>query len=159
MAKIHLIYGKLCSGKTTLARELAQQEKGILLSCDELMLTLFPEDGLGAEYDAISSRAKEYLWKKVFELNDIGVNVILDWGCWSRASRDEAVSRCRMRNVSVVRHLIDISDAEWRRRIEQRNQAIQQGKTQDYPVDEGLYRKFLSRYEPPSADEVDVYHR
>lgn len=158
MAEIHLILGRLCSGKTTLAKAMAQEKKAVLLSCDELMLTLFPEDGLGSAYDTISSRVKEYLWKKAFELIDAEVNVVLDWGFWTKAARQDAFSRCREKNVPFVRHLIDISDEEWRRRIEKRNQAVRQGQTQAYQVDEGLYRKFLSRYEAPSADEIDVCH-
>ena len=58
-----------------------------------------------------------------------------------------------------MRHLIDIPDAEWRRRIEGRNRMVSLGETQAYRVDEGLFQKFLSRYEPPSVDEVDrIYH-
>lgn len=159
MAKIHLIYGKLCSGKTTLAKELARTEGGVVLSSDELMLTIFPEDGLGNAYDAISSRVTEYLWKKAFEIASAGMDVILDWGFWTERARQEALSRCREKNVPVLRHLIDIPDDEWHRRIDARNRAVQAGQVQAYPVDEGLYRKFLSRYQPPAADEIDVVHR
>lgn len=158
MAKIHLIYGRLCSGKTTLAKELAALEKAVVLSCDELMLAIFPEDGLGNSYEEISTRAKEYLWKKAFEMNAAGVNVILDWGFWTKSAREDALSRCRERNIPFVRHLIDIPDEEWHRRIEKRNQAVRLGLRQDYLVDEGLYKKFFSRYEAPSRDEVDAVH-
>lgn len=159
MAEIHLIYGRLCSGKTTLAGKLAEQERAVILSCDELMLALFPDDGLGSAYEEISTRVREYLWKKAFELNAAQVNVVLDWGFWSRAARQDALSRCRERGIPVVRHLISIPDEEWHRRIEKRNQAVRQGLRKDYLVDEGLYRKFLSRYEAPSEDEIDICHQ
>lgn len=159
MAKIHLIYGKLCSGKSTLARKLAAQEKAVILSCDELMLTLFPDDGLGSAYEVISSRVAEYLWKKAFDIVEAGADVILDWGFWQKAARDRAAARCQERNIPVVRHLIDLTDEQWHARIEKRNQAIRRGEGQGYLVDEGLYKKFLSRYEAPTADEADrIYH-
>lgn len=47
MAKVTQICGMLCSGKSTLARKVCAQSGAVLLSCDELMLSLFPEDGLG----------------------------------------------------------------------------------------------------------------
>ena len=39
---LHLFCGKIASGKSTLAREIAAQENGILLVQDEWMATLFP---------------------------------------------------------------------------------------------------------------------
>ena len=41
MAKVILLCGKLCCGKTTYAEHLRAQNKAVLLSIDEVMLTIF----------------------------------------------------------------------------------------------------------------------
>jgi len=41
LSKVILICGKICSGKTTYAKNIAQNMNAIILSVDELMLSLF----------------------------------------------------------------------------------------------------------------------
>ena len=41
MAKVILICGKICSGKSTYAEKLRMENKAVLLSIDEIMLALF----------------------------------------------------------------------------------------------------------------------
>ena len=54
--KIILLIGKICVGKSTYARELG----GMLISCDQLMQTMFP-DGCGEDHDMLAGRARKYL--------------------------------------------------------------------------------------------------
>ena len=44
MAKVFLICGKICSGKSTYARKLMENRQAVLLSADEIMLALFVKD-------------------------------------------------------------------------------------------------------------------
>ena len=44
MAKLVLICGKLCCGKTTYAKRLAKEIQAVRLSCDDIMLSLFGKD-------------------------------------------------------------------------------------------------------------------
>ena len=57
---VHLIIGKLSSGKTTLAKKIAQTNNAVILSCDELMLALHPVDS-GFDYEEELQRIKRYL--------------------------------------------------------------------------------------------------
>ena len=54
--KIILLIGKICVGKTTYAKTLG----GMLISCDQLMQTLFP-GGCGEHHDLLAERARNYL--------------------------------------------------------------------------------------------------
>ena len=55
MAKMILICGKLCSGKTTYAKQLCSKQNAILLSVDELMLAMY-DPYLGDRHDEIGCR-------------------------------------------------------------------------------------------------------
>lgn len=43
MPKVIMLCGKICSGKSFYAEQLKNRINGIVLSCDDLMLTLFDE--------------------------------------------------------------------------------------------------------------------
>ncbi|MBO5218462.1 MAG: ATP-binding protein, partial [Clostridia bacterium] len=60
------------------------------------------------------------------------------------------------RGIAFELHAIEINDEVWRARLAKRNAAVEAGETPAYYVDENLAAKFASRYEAPSADEIDV---
>jgi len=57
LAKVILICGKICSGKTTYAKNIMEKNKAVLLSVDEITLTLFGQH-LGSEHDEIAKKQK-----------------------------------------------------------------------------------------------------
>ena len=79
MAKVILICGKICSGKSTYGESLRLRENAALLSIDEIMLSLFGQH-CGDKHDEYSEKAQTYLFHKSLELIEVGVDVILDWG-------------------------------------------------------------------------------
>lgn len=152
MPKVILLIGRLCSGKTTCAEQIVRREGAVLVSCDEIMRTLFP-DPLGDAYDTYSHRSMKYLYAMTRRLAASGVTVILDWGYWTRESREEA--KRELAGLELDWRYLAIPDDEWRRRIESRNAAIARGEAgqHEYRVDEGLLQKANSRFVPPQEDE------
>lgn len=159
MAKVILLCGKICSGKTTYAQSLRERlPASVVLSCDELMLTLFP-NGAGEHHDLLAERARQYHFTLSRQLIMSGADVILDWGFWTQAWRKEARAFYETYGIPCELHYLDVSPEVWQRHIAARNQAVLDGKTTAYFVDEGLLAKLASRFEEPSADEIDVlYH-
>ena len=157
MAKVILICGKIASGKTYYAKELLKQANAVLLSCDELMLRLFPED-LGTDYDTYSLRAREYLHHLAEQLVHQGTNVILDWGFWSHSLREQTTLYYHSRGIVCEWHYIDVSEKTWKQHIEKRNREVAAGTTRAYAVDEGLLAKMNRSFEVPEKDEIDVWH-
>ncbi len=155
MAKAILICGKICSGKSTYAGHLRAKTGAVLLSVDEIMLELF---GLyaGDRHDEYADKIKKYLFDKSVEIIDSGSDVILDWGFWTKQQRKQAGEFYQSRNIPCELHYIDIDDTVWAERIARRNKAVQAKETKAYIVDSGLMKKFESRFEPPSEDEIDV---
>ena len=154
MAKVIMTCGKLCSGKTTYAKKLQKELGAVILSIDELMLALFGQDA-GEKHDDYVGRTKGYLYKKSLEIIGCGIDVILDWGFWTREERLCARSFYGSRGITNEFHYIDIDDGEWQRRIDKRNQDILAHRCDGYYVDEGLSEKFRSIFEKPDPSEID----
>lgn len=159
MAKIIAICGKICCGKSYYAKKLAEKERAVILSCDELTKDLFDND-LGDKHDEMALRIWAYFKKKSVELVKADCTVILDWGFWSRENRRTLKEFYREQNILCEWHYIDVDDETWKRNISERNQRILDGQGgSDYYLDEGLMGKLLSLWEEPAKEEIDVWYR
>ena len=156
MPKVYLMCGKICSGKTTHANQLRTQHRAVVLSVDEITLALFGQDA-GDQHDTYVERAENYLYHKSLEILESGINVVLDWGFWTKQERDFARDFYGARNVEFEFHYIDVSDSEWEKRLRQRNRDVLERRTDAYYVDEGLAAKFASIFEKPDRSEIDVW--
>lgn len=156
MAKVIHICGKICCGKSTYAEKLCMENKAVLLSVDEIMLTLF---GLyaGEKHDEYVEKTKEYLRNKSIEFIETGVNVVLDWGFWRKAERTFMREFYATRKIEQEFHYIDINDETWRMRLDKRNHAILTNVVNAYLVDDNLLAKFETIFEMPEKDEIDVW--
>ena len=155
MAKAILLCGKICSGKTTYAKELIRERCAVNLSVDEIMLSLIGMYA-GEMHDEYARRTREYLLEKSLDLLSSGIDVILDWGFWTRDGRKEAKEFYTSRGISCEMIHIKPDDEVWQQRIAKRNSEIENGRTDAYYIDENLAAKFASRFEEPSSDEVDM---
>lgn len=61
------------------------------------------------------------------------------------------------RGIEYEFHYISISDEEWYRRLDKRNNDVLKKKSVAYYVDEGLAEKIKSIFEIPGKDEIDVW--
>ena len=158
MAKVYLICGKICCGKTTYSQKLCAENDAIVLSVDEMTLTVFGQN-CGAKHDEYMNNAKKYLLNKSLEFIDKKINVVLDWGFWTRKEREFTKDFYKSHGIDCELHYIDISDETWKIRINQRNETVLTKKTTAYYVDENLLAKFNSMFETPSEDEIDVVYQ
>jgi len=153
MAAVHLICGKICAGKSTFARALANEKSAVILSCDEIM-TLFPEPAGDEAYAAVSAKVKAYLLQKTAEIVGSGTDVILDWGFWQKAERAETAAYFAQKAIPTAWYYLDIDQVQWQERIARRNAAPGPA---DYYVDEGLLQKCVRRFEAPDAEETRTW--
>ncbi len=156
MAKVFLICGKICCGKSTYAERLRVENNAVLLSIDEIMLAVFGPYA-GDKHDEYTERLRSYLLEKSVDIIGSGIDVILDWGFWTKRKRAEAREFYAARNIEYEFHYIDISEEVWKERIAQRNRSVLNGEISAYIVDSGLEAKFESLFEPPDEDEIDVW--
>ena len=158
MAKVYLICGKICSGKTRYAGQLRETIPAVILSTDEVTYDL-TDNAQGESYNAFARRVNGYLRKKAVQIVQAGANVILDWGFWTRVDRQEISDYFRSRGIAYEWHYIDVSEEQWEKNIAERNRRISSGHGgSDFYVDEGLRNKVLSMFEVPDRKEIDVWH-
>lgn len=156
MAKVYMMCGRICTGKSTYAKKLRDMHKAVILSVDEITLALFGHD-VGDMHDTYVERAEKYLYDKSVEMISSGINVVLDWGFWTKRERDEAKEFYGAKGIECEFHFIDISDEEWISRVEKRNKAVLEGNSDAYYVDEGLAQKFAGIFEKPDKSEIEVW--
>ena len=142
MSKVFIMCGKLCSGKSTYANKIRSTHKAVILSIDEIMLSVF---------------GQAYQYAKSVEIAESGINVVLDWGFWTRKEREYAKEYYTSRHIDYEFYYLDVDSVEWNRRIQKRNQDVLNHESDAYYVDEGLADKFESIFEVPTEDEIDVW--
>lgn len=152
MSRVIMTCGMICCGKSTYARRLQAERNAVILSIDDITLTLFPE-GSGEMHDTYALRAEQYLLNLSLQILRTGTDVILDWGLWTRAIRDRIRQfYAAQGGIETELHYLRIDPEEWERRIRKRNASGDAA----YYVDEGLLNKVKALFEEPSAEEVDV---
>lgn len=148
MPKAILTCGKVCSGKTTLAKKLKAERNAVILSCDELMLSLFDEQ-LGEKHNETVRKSEEYLLKKSLEILECGIDVILDWGFWTKSERQQVRDFYNSHGFDIEWHFVNVSDEQQKRNILKRNS---QRDENTYFISDEMAEKFNSVFENPDED-------
>jgi len=154
MPEIILICGKICSGKTTYAKKLCRQRRAVLLSVDEIMLSMFGQH-CGDMHDTYAERTRNYLLEKAAELYEEGIGAVLDWGFWTKDGREVTAAFFRNRGIPYRLYYIDVPENIWRERLEKRNREVLEGSVRAYYVDENLAAKFEAVFQMPDDEEID----
>ncbi len=159
MATLHLIVGLPCSGKTTLARQLETRYSALRLTTDEWHIRLFGQDYIEnmtqSEEAAHNSRhesVESIMWDVAARLLVLGVDVILDFGCWVRSQRDEFRSRAIKLGADFRIHFADASEEELFARLKARNK-MQREST--FFIPEAKLKEWMHIFEPPSSEELE----
>ena len=145
----HLMFGFLGSGKTTLAKKLELQHSAVRFTPDEWMARLYGED---PPADAFQNRATAILdtmrpiWLRCLSL---GLDVVLDYGFWSRAERDRVRAEVKGIGATPVLWAVSCSDDEARNRIALRNEAAHR----TLYIASATFDLLKARVEPLDMDE------
>ena len=159
MATLHLIVGLPCSGKTTLARQLETKHSALRLTTDEWHIRLFGNDygdnmteSDEAEHDSRHDSVESIMWDVAARVLVLGVDVILDFGCWVRSQRDEFRSRVENLGADFKIHFVDVPEEVLFEHLEARNEMRAEGT---FFIPKAKLQEWIRIFEPPSSEELD----
>ena len=148
MTTLFLLIGLPGSGKTTLARRLEGEHSALRLTPDEWMLPLY---GAGEFEDKRWLLEAELLWSVAARALTLGVNVILDYGCWAKSERELFRSRAAELGVRFELHVLDIPLHELWQRLDARNLTL---PPDTFPITRAELEEWAGWYEVPTPDEL-----
>jgi predicted kinase len=149
-ARLVLICGLPASGKSTLARRLAPEIDAIRLDKDGWATQL----GADVWDEGFRVRLEHQLWVLSQDLLGRGQSVILEWGHWARAERDEKRLGARALGVGVELHYLAVPVEELIRRAERRNMS---GEWTASPITRAHFEKWATTFQPPDAEEMLLF--
>lgn len=159
MAKVILVCGKICSGKSYYSKSIKDKYNAVIISPDEATYELINNEQ-GEFYNVFSERLNKYLTKKVGEIVTSGANVIFERGLWSKQDWQAIKEYYKNNGIECEIHYVYVDNDTWKQNIEERNQKVLEGKGgSDFYLDEGLMKKLESKWEEPTEDEYDVIYK
>src|SRR5262245_46710323 len=121
---LFLMCGLPCAGKTTLARRLERERGALRLTPDDWILSLAGEEWDQAEVDRLRTPVETVQWEVAARVLSLGLDVILDWGLWSRGERDDFRARGEALGARVEICFLDVPREELFSRLALRNAAL-----------------------------------
>ncbi len=149
MPTIHLMHGFVGSGKTTYAKQLERELGAFRFTHDEWMVRLYGVASPAEKFTEYWKRVEELIWKVAARALELGHDVILDFGFWTRASRDDARQRAKDLGVDVVLYLLDCPEELMRARVQQRTAELPEGT---FWINDAAFEDFKSRFQPLQDD-------
>ena len=138
------------AGKTELATEFAARRGAVRLTKDEWLWAL----GSSPWDRSTGVKIERELWLFAQEILRLGLSVVLDFGLWARAERDEMREVARGLGVGVELHYLDVPVDELWRRIEERNSAP---SWDEEPIGRADLEQWFTVFEAPADDELALF--
>jgi predicted kinase len=113
---LFLLVGLPCTGKTTAARGIEAEHDALRLTKDEWMKALYGGENPSAASDVIEGRLVEIGLRAL----ELGGNVVIDFGLWSRDERSALRRAAADRGAAVELRYFELDPTEQRRRLDQR---------------------------------------
>lgn len=154
---LHILTGKIASGKSTFALQLSQNPATVLISEDKWLSTLYgPEMKHIDHYVTFSARLREGLLPHVADLLNEGVSVVLDFAANTPAQRHWCQQIIESSGCAHVLHYLDVPDDLCRTRLHARN------ASGDHPfqVSDEQFDWITERFVPPQDEEdfnIEMY--
>ncbi len=147
---LHLLCGKIASGKSTLTAQLGRLDGNIVVSEDDWLSALYSDQmSTISDYVRCASKLRGAMGPHVASLLNAGVSVVLDFPANTIKTRDWMRGILDQTNASHTLHVLDVSDEVCMARLRARNA---QGDHPFAATDE-QFRRVSKHFVAPSPDE------
>lgn len=147
---LHLLCGKIASGKSTLADSLKAEQAAILLTEDHWLSRLYPDQIHSvADYITLSRRLRDVVGPLVIDMLKAKINVVLDFPANTPADRQWLRSLADTAQATHSLHFLDIDDETCRARLHRRNERAEH----DFAATDAEFDLITSYFVTPNKEE------
>lgn len=119
---LHLICGKVASGKSTLSAKLGQNPQTVVIAEDDWLAALFGDEMSSiSDYVRCAAKLRDIMGPHVVSLLRAGLSVVLDFQANTVASRAWMRGIAASANAAHQLHYLDVSDDVCKARLKARN--------------------------------------
>lgn len=145
---LFLTVGLPCTGKTTAARRIEIEHGALRLTKDEWVKALYGHENPRSASDVIEGRLI-HIGLRALEL---GINVVVDYGLWSRDERSALRQAAADLGATAEIRYFELTSAEQRIRLDQR-QAEAPNTT--WPMSDEELAQWAAMFDVPTPGELD----
>lgn len=147
---LHLLSGKIASGKSTLTSKLGSQSGTIVIAEDDWLKALFSDQMTSiADYVRCSALLRGIMGPHVASVLNAGTSVVLDFPANTRETRTWIRSILDRTNAAHQLHVLDVPDAVCIARLHARNA----GGEHPFAATEAQFHQISKHYAAPTPDE------
>ena len=157
LSTLHLVCGKIASGKSTLAGALAKTPGTVLISEDDWLTPLFADQmTTGADYVRCSTKLRAAMGPHIAAVLNAGLSVVLDFPANTVALRSWMRDILDQTRAANQLHVLNPPDALCLSRLRARNTAGEHA----FAATEAQYWQFAKHFELPTQAEgfTIVFH-
>ncbi|WP_238161877.1 AAA family ATPase [Micromonospora endolithica] len=145
---LFLTVGLPCTGKTTAAWRIEIEQRALRLTKDEWVKALYGHENPPSAQDVIEGRLIQIGLRAL----ELGTNVVIDFGLWSRDERSALRRAAADLGATVQMRYFELDPAEQRRRLDRRQAEAPQTT---WPMSDEELAEWAATIDIPTPGELD----
>ena len=147
---LHLLCGKIASGKSTFSAKLGTLPGSVIVSEDNWLAAIYENEMQSlADYIHCSSKLRRAMKPHLVALLKAGLSVVLDFPANTRTQREWMMSIIKESGADNRLHYLNVSDEVCRARLHARNAE----GTHDFAATDQQFNTITSYFSEPTVDE------
>lgn len=147
---LHLLCGKIASGKSTLSAKLGSSPGTVIISEDHWLATLFANEMQSiSDYVQYSLRLRNAMKPHLVSLLKAGLSVVLDFPANTQTNREWMMSIIKESGASNQLHYLKVSDEVCKSRLRLRNA----GGEHEFSTSDQQFEIITHHFSEPTTDE------